>query len=149
METTPLHLVSQYGHFDVCKYICDNTMMVAPIRSDRLTPYTLANHRGHFKVANLLKQRDTTPNILGNVPYTILIAGLLVYIFICSCLFFALDFLQYSFSGVSIAFKGSPFNNPVKINFHFLVMFFLCLPRLIIAAKDFRFSFWTSPKLDY
>ena len=41
METTPLHLVSQYGHFDVCKYICDNTMFVKPLRRDRSTPMTL------------------------------------------------------------------------------------------------------------
>ena len=22
---TPLHLAAQYGHFDICKHICDNT----------------------------------------------------------------------------------------------------------------------------
>ena len=22
---TPLHLAAQYGHFEMCKYICDNT----------------------------------------------------------------------------------------------------------------------------
>ena len=24
---TPLHLAAQYGHFDICKYICDNTSL--------------------------------------------------------------------------------------------------------------------------
>ena len=24
---TPLHLAAQYGHFEICKYICDNTSL--------------------------------------------------------------------------------------------------------------------------
>ena len=24
---TPLHLAAQYGHFEMCKYICDNTSL--------------------------------------------------------------------------------------------------------------------------
>ena len=137
---TPLHLAAQYGHFDVCKYICDNTMMVAPIRSDLLTPYTLAFHRGHFKVVDLLKERDTT---LNNIPNNVLIGSLLLYIFLCICLLFALDLWQYSFSGVSVTL-----NNTVITNFQFILMIFCCLP-LSIVAEDLKFSFWTSPKLDY
>ena len=143
---TPLHLAAQCGHFDVCKYICDNTVMVAPFRSDFLTPYNLARYRGHFKVANLLNERDTTPNIIGNVPNTFLIFLILVYIFICICLFFGLDLLQYQFSGVS-----RTFNKPIKSSVFLII--FLCFVKLAVilieTVKNVRFSFWTSPKLDY
>ena len=145
---TPLHLAAQCGHFDVCKYICDNTVMVAPFRSDFLTPYNLAKYRGHFKVANLLNERDTTLNIIGNVPNTFLIFLILVYIFIFICLFFGLDLLQYQFSGVS-----RTFNRPIKSNVQDFLIIFLCFPKLAVllidTVKNVRFSFWTSPKLDY
>ena len=145
---TPLHLAAQCGHFDVCKYICDNTVMVAPFRSDFLTAYNLARYRGHLKVANLLNERDTTPNIIGNVPNTFLIFLILVYIFICICLFFGLDLLQYQFSGVS-----RTFNRPIKSIVQDFLMIFLCFAKLAVllieTVKNVRFSFWTSPKLDY
>ena len=55
---TPIHLAAQYGHFEVCQYICNNAF-VAPPRRDRNTPLTLALHRGHIKIARYLHERDS------------------------------------------------------------------------------------------
>ena len=40
---TPVHLATQYGHFDVCKYICDNSLLVWSLREEIV----------HFALINL------------------------------------------------------------------------------------------------
>ena len=40
---TPLHLAAQYSHFDVCKYICDNSLLVWSLREEIV----------HFALINL------------------------------------------------------------------------------------------------
>ena len=76
---TPLHLAAQYGHFDVCKYICDNTMFVKPLIRDRLTPMTLAVHRGHIKIARLLHERDHPKCRIAWMVYHFFLTVFIIY----------------------------------------------------------------------
>ena len=152
-DITPLHLAAQHGHFDVCKYICDNTMMVAPIRSDSLTPIDLAQHRRHFKVAELLSERDAANIIVITTDELKLF--MLQYLFICTCIFIAMEFFQYLSSGVSILFNG-----PIEIIDCLTIFLSMISPCILFAmfliflilhniVEDVKFTYWTGPKLDY
>ena len=154
-DITPLHLAAQGGHFDVCKYICDNTMMVAPERNDGMTPLFLAQHRFKFKVSNLLGERDTNANIVA-INIDELMRSILYYAFYCTCIFIAIDFFQYLFSGVSMYFNG-----PIEflylclyificVIFPVMVVLIITIPMILCdIVKDVRFSCWTGPKLEY
>ena len=123
---TPLHLAAQYGHYDICKYICDNsTVFVNTLRSDGNTPLTLAVHRGHIKIARFLHKKDRP---------ILRIARLLLYICTAFSIFFciSLGMLKSTYSWLLI----------IVICYSTLSMFWYIL-------NDIRFCLWASPKLDY
>ena len=53
---TPLHLAAQYGHFDICEFICLNLELEDRNPKDRegKAPLHLAARNGHFDVCKLL-----------------------------------------------------------------------------------------------
>ena len=131
--------------------------LVAPFRSDWMTPLHLAKHRRHFKVAELLIERDATNNIVITTDELKLLA--LNYLFICMCSFIAMELFQYLSSGVSIFF-----NRPIEfidcltiflsifapcILFAMLFILTFIFIRVDSIVQDVKFTYWTGPKLDY
>ena len=130
---TPLHLTAQYGHFEVCQYICDNAF-VAPPRSDRNTPLTLALHRGHIKIARYLHERDS----LWPRDDWLMFKIILFFLFCIT--------LHYKF-GKSLVFADTFKYISYIISELPYPLFLVIFMKNIL--KDMWFCFWTSPKLDY
>ena len=128
---TPLHLAAQNGHFDVCKYICDNTMFVKPLRRDGSTPLTLAVHRGHIKIARLLHERDHPKR---RIAWMI-------------CYFFIIFFVIYSIIDGALL-------SPHSWNGIWSMVAIICLTIAFIVTvmdilNDIWFSLRTSPNMDH
>ena len=129
-QITPLHLAAQYGHFDLCKFICDNnyTLFVNPLRSDWNTPLTLAVHRGHIKIARLLHERDHPTLRILLIIFFIYVTFTIIY-----CIFVKMLLSPYS---------------P-------LLIFMICCYTVMLLGivwnilNDIKFCLWASPKLAY
>ena len=52
---TPLHYAAKAGHFDICKYIIENTNDINSMNSMDETPLSLAEENDHKKISQLLK----------------------------------------------------------------------------------------------
>ena len=134
-QITPLHFAAQYGHFDVCKYICDNTVLVNPLRSDGNTPLTLAVHRGHIKIARLLHGRNRPMRRIGLMMYFfLLIMAIIFNIYVES----------RHFSGIFLLFC-------LYFGYIVYIMILCIISALTIweIVNDIRFCLWTSSKLVY
>ena len=129
--------------------------MVAPQRSDGMTPMFLAQHRFKFKVSKLLVERDPAANVVA-INMDELKLSILYYVFNCTCIFIAIDYFQYLFSGESMYFNG-PIEFLYLCLYIFICVIFPVMVALIILilmilydiVKDVKFSCWTGPKLEY
>ena len=141
---TPLHLAAQSGQIDVCKYICDNTVLIKPQRSDSLTPLHLAVHRGHFKVARLLLERDGEGTLEALFLLFVFVFGYLFIISMNICILVDIC-LYYPLSGESRSFF-----EPIEfIKMTICLTFFAFTIRYFCLFRDLWFSFKISPKLEY
>ena len=57
LKSTPLHVASQEGHVDICRYLLDHGAEVNSRRSDGLTPLHVSCKTGHVEVTRLLLSR--------------------------------------------------------------------------------------------
>ena len=133
---TPLHLAAQYGHFDLCKFICDNnnTQFVNPLRSDWNSPLTLAIHRGHIKIARLIHEKDHSKRWFR-------IALLLCFLYMTfSTIYFIIALFEWK---------------SYRLFFLCILIVMICWYAVVIRVivwnvlNDIRFCRRTSPKLDF
>ena len=148
---TPLHLAAQYGYFDVCKYICDHTVLVSPRRQfDEMAPLSLAVHRGHTKIAKLLVERD--PNNIGihalKLIFMICFVGfLLMYLIIYGDLCINNPFFDTMLLNVC-----KSFNEPIEFIGKIIAIslcYVLAVLTFLNIVSDVFCNFIFSPKLEY
>ena len=148
---TPLHLAAQYGCFDICKYICDNTVVVAPRREfDEMTPLSLAIHRGHTKIAKLLIERNG--NNFG-IPTLILVCIMCFMVFLWSYMIFFDNFcIRNPLLGAILLNVCKNVNEPFAF-FSKIIVISICyilasLTCLDIVSELFFYLIYR-PKLEY
>ena len=51
---SPLHFAAEYGHFEVSKFIIENSVDKNPKRYDGVTPLHYSAQQGHFNICKLI-----------------------------------------------------------------------------------------------
>ena len=59
---TPFHFASQEGHYDVCKYIIENTDEKSPKNEIGATPLSPAVVNGHLEICKLILENTEEKN---------------------------------------------------------------------------------------